>query len=314
MILRPANREELRCLLAEAYARGERISGFELSALGRLLDHKVEDMTAKAEAGMTLAAFQAQLAGRGQWLPLDPPAPEELSIGALLATNASGPRRFGYGTARDYLLGLTVALADGRLIRSGGNVVKNVAGYDLMKLFIGSRGSFGLIVEATFKLRPLPEIEKFVEAGCRALSDAQALFEKVLASQLTPVVFDLHNQPALTPACAALVLGFAGTVDEVDWQLSGAAELGFTKPSSLDYARRFAGQDRTLGRISVLPSKAIEAVRGLQGAPFVARLGNGVIYHKGRAASEPEPRPEARLLQRLKEEFDPKHILSELPS
>src|SRR5262249_27524736 len=143
--------------------RGERISGFDLAALNRLLEHKAEDMTCRVEAGMTLADLQRALADRGQWLPLDPPCADRLSIGALLAASPSGPRRFGYGTVRDYVIGLTAVLADGRVIHSGGNVVKNVAGYDLMKLFIGSRGSLGVITEVTFKLRPIPEVETFVE-------------------------------------------------------------------------------------------------------------------------------------------------------
>jgi glycolate oxidase FAD binding subunit len=88
------------------------------------------------------------------------------SIAEILNSNASGPRRLGYGTIREHLLGITVAMADGRLIHSGGKVVKNVAGYDLCKLFVGSRGSLGVLVEATFKVGPLPEVERFVAARC----------------------------------------------------------------------------------------------------------------------------------------------------
>src|SRR5262249_42814250 len=152
MELKATTVAELSKLLASANARGEKIASFDLSALNRLLEHKAEDMTATVEAGSTLTALQRELAKRGQWLPVDPPNAERLSIGALLSTNANGPRRFGFGTARDYLIGMTAVLADGRVIHAGGKVVKNVAGYDLMKLFIGSRGSLGVIVEATFKV------------------------------------------------------------------------------------------------------------------------------------------------------------------
>src|SRR5258708_768949 len=130
-------------------------------------------MTATVEAGMTLADIQKQISTRGQWLPIDPPNAEQLSIGSLLATNVSGPRRFGFGTIRDFVIGLQVVLADGRIIHSGGKVVKNVAGYDLMKLFIGSHGSLGIIVEVTFKVLPLPETEQFVEAKCASLEEAE---------------------------------------------------------------------------------------------------------------------------------------------
>src|SRR5439155_25100635 len=124
---------------------------------------------------------------------IDPPNTEKLSIGDLLSKNWSGPRRFGYGTIRDYVIGMKVALADGRIISSGGKVVKNVAGYDLGKLFIGSGGSLGTIVEATFKLRPVPEAEQFVQARCGSLENAGMLLEAVVAADVTPVVLDFHN-------------------------------------------------------------------------------------------------------------------------
>src|SRR5437588_690380 len=116
-------------MLSAAYARGEATSSWDLSALNRLLEHKSEDMTASVEAGVIFGDLQDQLRKRGQWVPIDPSHPEKLTVGALLATNASGPHRFGYGTIRDYVIGLSVVLPDGRLIHSGGKVVKNVAGY-----------------------------------------------------------------------------------------------------------------------------------------------------------------------------------------
>jgi FAD/FMN-containing dehydrogenase len=319
MILCPANSNELASLLAGASARGERISAFDLRALNRVLEHKAEDMTARVEAGVTLAAFQADLATRGQWLPMDPPNPEKLTIGALLATNRSGPRRFGYGTVRDYLIGLTVALADGRVIHSGGNVVKNVAGYDLMKLFVGSRGSLGVIVEATFKLRPLPESEAFVQARCASLHDADKLIEAVLDSGLTPVVFDLHD---LVPSArvSTIVLGFAGTREELQWQLSRAAELGFKEPSSLDYATAMSDSAGSFQTISVLPSQIVDTLRALSSATFIARAGNGIIHYSGPRAEDRAVAGRAgssagvlKLGQRLKDEFDPKHILPDSP-
>src|SRR2546425_12505881 len=101
MNLKPASAAELQKLLADAHARGEKILSFDLSAFHRLLEHKAEDMTATVEAGMTLAELQKELAERGQWLPVDPPKPVRLSIGALLAAKASGPRRVWFGTGRD---------------------------------------------------------------------------------------------------------------------------------------------------------------------------------------------------------------------
>jgi FAD/FMN-containing dehydrogenase len=193
MNLRPASAEELARSLREASQSGARIEGVDLSALARILEHTPEDMTVTVEAGTTLASLQRALASRGQWLPIDPPHPDRLTLAALLDTNANGPRRAGFGTIRDYVIGLRVALADGRLIRSGGKVVKNVAGYDLMKLFIGAGGTLGVVVEVTFKLLPLPEAEAFVQAHCDTLEAAERLIASVFESELTPTVFDLHN-------------------------------------------------------------------------------------------------------------------------
>ena len=114
-----------------------------LRRLGRVLEHEPGDLTATVEAGITVETLQVALGARGQWWPLDPPAPAEATLGGVLAANTAGPRRHGYGTARDLVIGLRVVAADGQLVRAGGKVVKNVAGYDLVKLYIGSLGTLG---------------------------------------------------------------------------------------------------------------------------------------------------------------------------
>ena len=297
--------------MAEAHARGERIERVDLTSLNRLLEHKAEDMTATAQAGMTLAELQRQLRGRGQWLPIDPPVADGLSIAALLETNASGPRRFGYGMIRDYVIGLQAVLADGRLIHSGGKVVKNVAGYDLMKLFIGSRGSIGIIAEATFKVLPVVEAEEFVEALCDTAQQADKLIEAVLKSALMPIVLDLHNLSA-GPRWS-VVIGLAGTRAEMDWQLSCAAELGLTRPTTLDYQERFFAEKGPLQTLSVLPSRTCEWAARLGAVDFVARAGNGIIYHRGEpVAPAPGQAGTKDLEERVKKEFDPKGLLAEL--
>ncbi len=309
MLLRPSNVEEVSARLRDAGARGEIITSYDLSWLNRVLAHIPEDMTVTVEAGATLAALQTQLATRGQWLPIDPPTPNTLSIGALLATNASGPRRFGFGTIRDHLIGIKVALADGQLIKAGGQVVKNVAGYDLCKLFVGSQGTLGIIVEATFKLLPLPEVESFVALECKNLAEAESRMESVLASPLTPVVFDLHNvNQTLT-----LVLGFSGTSADVAWSLTEAKKIGFEQSASLDYEPGFwiNGNKNDVRRLSVLPSKITESIRTLEASAYVARAGNGVIYYRGGKEPVKDHLP-TQLLQRLKAAYDPKRILPEL--
>ena len=286
MLLHPANRADLSRSLADAQQTGKRIASFDLSAFARLLEYTPEDLTVTVEAGLTLGALQRALRERGQWLPVDPPYADRLTIGALLATNASGPRRFGHGTIRDHLLGLQVALADGRLIRSGGKVVKNVAGFDLLKLFVGSHGSLGVITEATFKLLPLPEAEHTVQSECATLTEAGAVLAKILASDLTPTVLDLHRAGQSQPS--RLTLTFSGAREDVEAQLARARELGFTATGALEYDMAFHAHGSSKPRrASILPSRLVQTLESLAPESFVARAGNGVIHYRG---GKPAPR------------------------
>ena len=259
------------------------------------LEHSPEDMTATASAGMTLTGLQTELAKGGQWLPIDPPSPETLSLADLLAHNRNGPRRFGYGTIRDYVIGLKVQLVDGRVVKTGGKVVKNVAGYDLQKLFIAAAHELGSIVEATFKLRPRPETEQFAQRHCPSLVEASAMIDTILDSPLNPTVLDLYS--------GTIVLGFDGSGDEVEWQLAKAHELGFVERGNLDYEKAFwQTNPETIRKISVLPSRLIETIQKQRGANYVARAGNGILYYHGAAQPSADNRP-TFLLQRVKQIF-----------
>jgi glycolate oxidase FAD binding subunit len=191
--------------------------------LARVIEHEPGDLTVTAEAGLTLGALQDILRARGQWLSLDPPDAERATLGGLIAANAAGPRRHLYGTVRDLLIGVTVVTADGSVVRGGGKVVKNVAGYDLPKLFIGSWGTLGVVVDATFKLRPVPDDERLVAVSFDRLKDAGAAVRALLAGDLIPNAIEL-----LDPSAAAalglgseviLVVGFDGLREQVDWQI-----------------------------------------------------------------------------------------------
>lgn len=315
MTVRPTTKQELAEALRAANRPGGLLPQVDLSSLARLLHHTPEDMTAKAEAGMTLATLQEQLVRAGQWLPIDPPQPDSISLADLLSDNLSGPRRFGYGTIRDHVIGLQVVLADGRLVSSGGNVVKNVAGFDLMKLFIGARQSLGIPVEVTFKLLPRPETEVFLEARAAGAEQADQLTLSVLESELTPVVLDWHRLTAAGSGSGEItvVLGFAGTREQVQWQEARAAELGFRQRTDLAYEARFRTEHgEGVECTSVLPSNLPTLVSQLGSAPFVTRAGNGVVYH----ASEPRPaivRDADELSRRIKECFDPHHVLPAIP-
>ncbi len=164
--------------------------------LNRILEHEAADLTCSVQAGITLAALQQQLATKGQFLALDPPESEHATIGGILAANSSGPQRLRYGSARDLVIGLRVVLGDGTIARSGGKVVKNVAGYDLNKLYIGSLGTLGVIVEANFKLFPRTEEEQTLLVACRDASTAMEIVIGLLSSVVTPTALELLDRSA----------------------------------------------------------------------------------------------------------------------
>src|SRR6266851_6397233 len=129
----------------------------DMTAMDQVIDYPARDMTITVQAGITLAKLQAILAAENQRLPIDVAEPERATLGGAIAVNASGPRRFGFGTLRDYVIGISFTNDEGNEVKAGGRVVKNVAGYDLCKLQIGAFGTLGIITQVTLKLKPLPE-------------------------------------------------------------------------------------------------------------------------------------------------------------
>ncbi len=320
MTLTPTSWKELAAALQAAGREGATVETVNLTRLGRIQRYAPEDLTVTVEAGITLDALQAELRRHGQWLPIDPPDAGTLSVAEILDRNLSGPRRHGYGTLREHLLGVRVALADGRIIRSGGEVVKNVAGYDLMKLFVGAGRSLGVIVEAAFKLQPVPAQESIVSRTCASWDDAARSIELIRESPVTPVIFDLHNIGQRSGQATVLVLGFAGSTEEVEWQLAQARTLGFVDVGSLAYSETFAGSENEAAPRqcwSVLPSRLIQSLRALGPASFVARAGLGIIEHnqpKPPSDDAATPGPTAlALMQRVKATFDPAGVLPPLP-
>ena len=167
----------------------------ETAALDQLLEHNPADMTASVQAGMPLRALQDRLAEAGQWLALDPPTePDGATVGGLLATGESGPRRLRYGALRDLVIGLTLVLPDGTVAHAGGRVIKNVAGYDLSKLVSGSLGTLGLIAEVVLRLHPLPETTATVVVPS-SVQEATARSLALLAGPLEPAAVDWVGDP-----------------------------------------------------------------------------------------------------------------------
>jgi glycolate oxidase FAD binding subunit len=217
----PASTEEAAALMRAAAAAGLAVvprgagTGFgwgpppsrcdlvvDLRAMDRVIEHAAGDLVVRVQAGMAigkLAEVLASASGSGQELVLDVPA--EATVGGVVATGTAGPRRLRYGTPRDLLLGLTVVRADGVIAHSGGKVVKNVAGYDIGKLFCGSHGTLGLITEATFRLHPRPGAAAWVTAeffGASGAADASTAVAAAAGSALVPSAVEL-DWPGGTP-------------------------------------------------------------------------------------------------------------------
>lgn len=310
---RPETLDALRAVVADAHASRTAAPAVDLSSLDRVLAYSPDDLTVTVEAGITVAALQQALAPAGQWLPVDPPHPETTTVADLLQFDVSGPRRFGYGTVREHVLGMAVVTGDGRLVRTGGRVVKNVAGYDLAKLFIGDRRTLGLVVEATFKLMPRPADERIVACSAASVDGIGAQLDAVLTGPTSPVVVDLHSLDRDTKGWT-LVLAFAGHPDDVAWQVERLDDT-WQPRESLDHEARFwNGQTfAAAARTSVLPSTLVSHVQAHDYGDVVCRAGNGVIYARdvprsaaaSRASGNAAAPAVADLTRRLIETFDP---------
>jgi len=162
-----------------------------LSRMNRVVDYFPADLTICVEAGITLSDLNGIVRRENQWLPLDPPG--NGTLGAVVACGSSGPLRFGYGTPREYVIGLRLAHVDGTESKSGGRVVKNVAGYDLNKLYVGSFGTLAVITEVILKLRPVPERSATMLVTASDLLSIQDFASRIMASRLRPASLFVLN-------------------------------------------------------------------------------------------------------------------------
>jgi glycolate oxidase FAD binding subunit len=306
----------------------------ETAGLRRIVEHNVGDFTAVLEAGVPLAEAQAEFAAEGQMLAFDPPADPKATVGGAMASNDSGPLRHRYGGLRDLVVGTTVALSDGTLASSGGRVIKNVAGYDLGKLFCGSYGTLGLITRVAVRLHPLvPETASAVGGS----DDAARLGAAAAVLAGRPLEADCLDA-AWRDGAGKLLVRFAGAAAAE--QAAGAAELMRTlgledaaveeDDDALWAAQRAAQRGacvlKVAGRITDLPTVCAT------GAAVVGRAGLGVFWlqiapervaevrealHPRactlldapdalRGETWPEPDPGAlAVMTRLKQRFDP---------
>jgi glycolate oxidase FAD binding subunit len=307
VVIEPASLEEAAEALREATAEGRRVvcrgGGSKLAwgspptaadailsttALDRVLEHAEGDLIVRAEAGVRLDALQEVLAKAGQALALDPPEPGA-TLGGIVAAGASGPRRQRYGTARDLLIGITVVLSNGTVAHAGGKVVKNVAGYDLGKLFTGSLGTLGLIAEVTFRLHPIPDALAGVALEVPDPDDAGAAAQALLHAQLDPTALELDwPDPAGPGRLVLLVQGRSPAVLEQAraaaglLQAHGAPELLEQPPGLGDRPWQGAGPEAAVGlKAACVPTELPGVIEDLWAAARGAGLGVALRAHAG---------------------------------
>jgi glycolate oxidase FAD binding subunit len=276
-----------------------------MSQLERLIDYPARDMTITVEAGMKIDLLQRTLAAEGQRLPIDIAQAERATLGGALATNTSGPRRFGHGTFRDYVIGISAVDAEGRLFKAGGRVVKNVAGYDICKLLVGSRGTLGIVTQVTLKLRPLPETSAQLWLTVDSFAEVENRLERLLTSSARPVAIEVLNPAAaalivtsarceLPAGAPVLCVGVEGSRRDVEWQLetlsqelssAGLQECRQVRDADAEHVWQALTEFQTCAddpltfEANLLPSRCMEfADRATQlGVAVQVHAGNGMV-------------------------------------
>jgi glycolate oxidase FAD binding subunit len=276
-----------------------------LSRLTQTVDYPARDMTITVEAGVRIADLNALLLAEKQRLAVDIAQAHRATLGGAIATNTSGPRRFGLGTLRDYVIGISAIDAGGKLFKAGGRVVKNVAGYDLCKLLIGSLGTIGVITQVTLKLRPIPEATAWLWVNFAKFADVEPVLSRLLTSASRPVAIEALDPRAAAEIAAAarisvaadqpvLCLAVEGTARDVAWQVDTLKqELAPFQPRQLAVVSGASADELTLAlteyqtsseepvtfQAHLLPSQTVEFLARAQtlGISLQAHAGNGTV-------------------------------------
>ncbi len=229
-------------------ANSDDVIEVRLDGLNRVIDYPARDMTITVEAGIRIAELNRILATENQRLPIDIPQADQATLGGVIATNWSGLRRFGCGTMRDYVIGISAIDATGRRFSAGGRVVKNVAGYDLCKLLVGSNGELAIITQVTLKLRPLPETSALVGLGFDSPRQIESLLARLMSSATRPMAIEVLNPHAKLNSLAEaqskrflLCIGYEGAEREVRWQVETL--IAEAQPFEPRFSKSLIGSD-----------------------------------------------------------------------
>jgi glycolate dehydrogenase FAD-binding subunit len=288
IVVEPGNERELAAVLRLANEEGlaviPRGSGTKLgwgnpparadlllstARLDKVIEHVWADLTVTVEAGCTWHKLQESLSRHGQRLALDPLWPERATVGGVLSTNDSGALRLRFGSLRDLVIGVTIALPDGTLASSGGKVVKNVAGYDLPKLMTGALGTLGLVTRAIFRLHPLPKIARTVSASMGNLEATQRALDAVQNSKLAHTAMQVRTADDAAPETDVLFEGTEAGLAAQETHLKKMLEpvIVAEAPANVWSARQelwFASDSAVIGKFSLLPASianGMETVR-----------------------------------------------------
>lgn len=243
------------------------------SRLDRIVEHAWADLTVTVEAGCRIGVLQEALRAHGQRIAIDPLWPERATVGGVLSTNDTAALRLRFGGLRDLIIGTTIALADGTLARSGGKVVKNVAGYDLSKLVTGAFGTLGVITTATFRLHPLPQRARTLSAPVAGLAEAQRLVLTLQDSKLAHTSLQVRVDDAGSAEVDVLLEGTPAGVDaqtRETMRVAGNVALAEHTPAVWQARQQlWAGGPQSIVKVSTLTAEIMNtatAARRLAGA------------------------------------------------
>jgi glycolate oxidase FAD binding subunit len=253
--------------------------------MNEVIEHVPGDQVVRVQAGIELQDLQDRLAGSDQMLGIDPPEKDAgATIGGIVAANSSGPRRHRYGTIRDLIIGITVVLSDGTVAKAGSKVVKNVAGYDLSKLFTGSLGTLGVIAECNFRLHPRPKAARTVAAELESTQAAGEAAHAILHAQLVPSAVELYwgeDERLLTLLIEGIPPGVEAQSDTVSYLLRGFGEVRTLTAEEADSLGPPGAGDEVAIKISAPPAELTGVLDSVLGACSRRGVAPRVTGHAG---------------------------------